>query len=490
MTASLRGQLVQRTLTVLSVSLLSVGVLIYGFLRESLYAQLDTAIELEARSLAALVEYAPSGVVIEIRPEDFPEYASPGGGHAYEIHTMESVVGRPIVASPSLGDSALSPPPEPVTASRWTHVRLPNGTPARRVTIHFIPEPEEGNDGEEGAEVEPGQPPELLFSVARETMQTDALLARCGWLVALATTATLVAGGMMARAAIDHALTPLSDLAATISRLGAEDLEKPIAIGLAPPEIQPIIDRLDELRERLAAALAREQSFTADVAHELRTPLAGLRALLEVAGSRKRDAASLAATGRTALEVVKDMSVLVERLLLLARADRGLCDTDIRAIPLDDVVAHAWQGLESSGRHRAAGLIVQGDTGCSVLGDRALLQMAVGNLFDNAIAHGAGDVTVRISAPPGGAGSTALVVTNGGCKLSPEHAALVTARLWRGDLARTSQGRHFGIGLALVKRAVETMDGSLSVSIDDGIFTATMTVPAADRRSEIVPNSG
>jgi two-component system heavy metal sensor histidine kinase CusS len=489
MTASLRGQLVQRTLAVLGVSLLGVGVLIYGFLRTSLYAELDTAIELEARSLAAQVEYAPSGVLIEIRPEDFPEYSAPGGGHAYEIHTMESVVGRPIVASPSLGATALAPPPEPGTAPRWTHVRLPDGTPARRVTIRFIPELEEGTDGDEGAEAGAGQAPELLLSVARETRQTDALLAHCGWLVALATTATLVVGGMMARAAIDHALTPLSDLAATISRLQAEDLEKPLAIGPAPLETQPIIDRLDELRERLAAALAREQSFTADVAHELRTPLAGLRALLEVAGSRKRDAASLAATGRTALEVVKDMSVLVDRLLLLAKADRGLCDTDIRAIALDEVVAHAWQGLEASGRLHAVGLIVQGDTGCSVLGDRALLQMAVGNLFDNAIAHGVGDVTARISAPPGAAGSTTLIVTNGGCTLSPEHAALVTARLWRGDLARTSQGRHFGIGLALVKRAAEMMDGSLDVSIDDGIFTAILTVPAAVRRSEILASS-
>ena len=105
MTASLRGQLVQRTLAVLGVSLLGVGVLIYGFLRTSLYAELDTAIELEARSLAAQVEYAPSGVLIEIRPEDFPEYSAPGGGHAYEIHTMESVVGRPIVASPSFSES-------------------------------------------------------------------------------------------------------------------------------------------------------------------------------------------------------------------------------------------------------------------------------------------------------------------------------------------------------------------------------------------------
>jgi signal transduction histidine kinase len=236
------------------------------------------------------------------------------------------------------------------------------------------------------------------------------------------------------------------------------------------PELQALGSALDETATRLQASIAAERAGEAKrrdlitaVSHDLRTPLAGLRAMVEaIDDGVVDDPPSLRRYVGEMRRQVQSLVVLVDDLFELVQLDAGAIEAESERARLADVVGSAVAACGAQAAEKR--LVVEqrlnsaGETLCS-----PRLVRVLQNLLQNAIRHTPADGTVRIEARPE-AGGVEVVVEDGGEGIPPESADLVFEPFWRGEAARTSPGS--GLGLALAKRIVETLGGAISVRSD------------------------
>jgi two-component system OmpR family sensor kinase len=205
-------------------------------------------------------------------------------------------------------------------------------------------------------------------------------------------------------------------------------------------EIGRLGETLNDMLARLEAAFARERTFVADASHELRTPLGILKAELELAVREGRSPEELRAALESAAEETDRLVRLAEDLLVIARLDEG--KLPLRPVDLDlgellcTVVARFEPRAAAAGRSLR---VVDGE-GTIVRGDRARLEQALGNLVDNALRHGSGDVVLEVRPVRGG---VELHVSDAGPGLAPAFIDQAFERFARADrrLARRQRPR-------------------------------------------------
>jgi two-component system sensor histidine kinase QseC len=283
--------------------------------------------------------------------------------------------------------------------------------------------------------------------LARDRRDLDASLARISGALAGAGLLLLLAAALVVTASLRRGLQPLAALADRASRIDAGSLGSRFPEAGLPDELRGISRRLNDLLGRLGASFQRERRFSADVAHELRTPIAELRALAEVALRAPQGHEPEAGSYRDVLDVAVQMERVVGNLLALARCDAGRQDVKLETLDLGAVARDAWRPFQAGASAR--GLTVSFDLPPAVVdGDRALLGAIFTNLYSNAVDH----------APAGGALDCALHLSPGGAELAVENTcAGVTGEdlphlfepFWRKDAARSDR-EHSGLGLALV----------------------------------------
>jgi signal transduction histidine kinase len=173
---------------------------------------------------------------------------------------------------------------------RWT--RTPKHTRMRVVDLHThaVVDPE---DWDEVGEPAPPAPP-IRFVAAIEATDVDAFLSRLRRLISILGAASGLLLSVILGVVVRRSLRPLDDLADEIGKLSGTDLSTRVRLKSTPKEMVPVVDQLNQLLARLDEAFERERTFSADIAHELRTPLAGLRSTVDVAMSRPRDERRLA----------------------------------------------------------------------------------------------------------------------------------------------------------------------------------------------------
>jgi two-component system, OmpR family, heavy metal sensor histidine kinase CusS len=265
--------------------------------------------------------------------------------------------------------------------------------------------------------------------------------------------AALAVGGLMGWLAfrtVRRGLAPLQELAAQTRAIDARRLGQRLKLSEPVQELQPAVDQFNALMERLERAYVQLESFNADVAHELRTPLAAVIGHTELALSRERTPETLRETLSGNLEELQRLSAMVNDMLFLASADRG---AQARRGPPVSLAALARQVLEF---HEAsledASLQVRIDGDATLAVDEPLVKRALSNLIGNATryaAHGS-ELAVRIVAPAAG-DEVRVEVENQGPPIAPEALPRIFDRFFRADTARCSaEGAHHGLGLAIV----------------------------------------
>lgn len=308
-------------------------------------------------------------------------------------------------------------------------------------------------------------------------------------LVACLGVSALVAG--LLGLAMRRAMRPVITLTDTIAGIDPTALPNAVAIAEVPVELQPILTQLNALLARLAATLAHERAFSAAAAHELRTPLSGLRATLEVALARERDAASLSASARACHAIVQQMESMVSGLLLLARTDAGRVVPDLHLIDLVTVTHAVWATMAESADQRGRTVDWSLPVQALVSSDPTLAGVMIRTLMDNALAHGSAEAPIRVvmtaapsapsapSTPPTADIPTrwVLTVSNPGCRITEADVPKVFDRFWRGDQARSADAGHAGLGLAICRSAAKALGCSVRVGVADGWFTATVEFP-------------
>ncbi len=290
-------------------------------------------------------------------------------------------------------------------------------------------------------------------------------------------------------------LGPLSELIERIHRRRPGDLS-PIDAAAAPEEVQPLIQSINELMEQLDASLKGQQRFIANAAHQLRTPLAGLKMQTELAvrqSGRREDAAELQQSlAQMALSTAR-ATRMVNQLLALTRAEKG-------AEPVAAAATHRELDLGRLAQERVREWVPQAlakriDLGfdaapggaVEVLGNQVLLAELAGNLIDNAIRYttAGGVVTVRVRAgsQPGAtpARGPALEVEDSGIGIAQSEHELVFERFYR-VLGSSAAGENLdgsGLGLSIVREIAFGHHARVHVAgrADDAGSVFTVTFP-------------
>jgi two-component system heavy metal sensor histidine kinase CusS len=296
---------------------------------------------------------------------------------------------------------------------------------------------------------------------------------RWTWILILT---TLGAGALVAVGASWHvkrALEPVRSLAAQTRQISPQALNQRLALQDPAEELLPLVEQFNALMGRLERAYTQLEGFNADVAHELRTPLAALIGHTELALSRARDAGYLRDTMAGNLEELQRLSAMVNDMLFLASADRGAQARRSQPVSLAELTRQVVEFHEAPLEDARLAVQIEGDAELAV--DEPLIKRALSNLIGNATryAEPGSTVTVRITAeglaasaagepatvaaqapdsPRGAAGSVRLEVENSGPQIEPALLPRIFDRFFRADDARhcPEQAKHHGLGLAIV----------------------------------------
>ncbi|MGY0194536.1 ATP-binding protein [Leptothrix sp. BB-4] len=304
--------------------------------------------------------------------------------------------------------------------------------------------------------------------------------------------------------AVRQGLVPLNRLSAQIGARKAESLE-PIDADDSPRELAPVIQALNQLFVRMRNSLESERRFTSDAAHELRTPIAGIRAQAQAAltvNDRAQRHQALVST----LEGCDHAAHLVDQLLQLARLEGGrsaggkLEAVDVHAVVRDEVGEAASSAFESG--HE---LILETDAGHDgawwLAADPVLLGILVRNLIDNALRYSPPGSTVQVSLKRAGApGRMVVSVEDSGPGLSPALMQRLGERFFR---ARQNDAPGSGLGWSIVRRIARALEmdvevdrspqwGGLRVtlawSLDPALAQRTTLPPERNGLDGAVPN--
>ncbi|MBL8328684.1 MAG: heavy metal sensor histidine kinase [Rubrivivax sp.] len=267
---------------------------------------------------------------------------------------------------------------------------------------------------------------------------------------------TLLAGAVVALGSFWHvrrALRPLKDLAAQTRAISPQSLHQRLSLADPGEELRPWIDQFNALMERLERAYAQLEGFNADVAHELRTPLANLIGETELALSRERTPQALRDTLVSNLEEMQRLSGMVNDMLFLASADRGAAARRGAPLSLAELARQVCEFHEAPLEDAGLRLRIQGDARVAV--DEPLVKRALSNLLGNAARYAdrGSTVIVHIAAPAAGpqGAEIEVAVINQGEPIAPQQLPRLFDRFFRGDSSRNCPNQqHHGLGLAIV----------------------------------------
>ncbi|MBY0398408.1 MAG: heavy metal sensor histidine kinase [Thermoleophilia bacterium] len=320
------------------------------------------------------------------------------------------------------------------------------------------------------------------YAVGYDRSEEVEFLARYRRVVAVLMVPSLAVSVAVGSWIVRRGLRPLADIAATVGEIGVDRLGRRVEVRALPREVSDLAGSFNGMLDRIEGAFARLDRFSADIAHELRTPVHNVRNVAEVALAHGRAEGDYREALGACLDEADRLATLIDRLLFLARADdprRGLRREDVDvAAELGRVLDFYGAAAEEAGV--ALTLSIRGRP-CARL-DRPLFQRAVGNLVTNALDHTprGGHVTLAAAAGPDG---LEVSVADDGAGIAEEHLPHVFDRFYRCDAARTPGRGGLGLGLAIARSIAELHGGRASIRSRPGAGTvATLLFADAPAR--------
>ena len=303
-----------------------------------------------------------------------------------------------------------------------------------------------------------------MVQIAIDVSQEEELLARYRlwfWGILLATSILVpLVGYRIAR----HGIRPVEEIAATARRITSTNLRERIESEGYPLELALLAGTFNEMLERLEESFERISRFTADIAHDLRTPVNNIRGEAEVALARARTVDEYRDVLESSLEEAVRLSELIGDLLFLARAESPLTEWQRENVNIGELLTTVRDYYEASATEAGVSLVVNDVAEpLSAELDRSLMLRAVSNLVSNAIAH----------TPPGGTVTMAAAIENAvirievsdtGAGIPVEALPRVFDRFFRVDPSRSQTSGGTGLGLAIVQSILTLHGGSAEIA--------------------------
>src|SRR6266446_1061418 len=282
---------------------------------------------------------------------------------------------------------------------------------------------------------------------------------------------SVLASALIATIVTKQGLRPLQEMTQSLARIGPTHLKERVTPGDWPGELQPLALAFDDMLKRLDESFTRLSQFSADLAHELRTPVANMMGEAQVALTRERTAAEYRETIESTIGECERLSRIVDNLLFVARVDAArepIARKRFDGRKAVEKIAAFYHALADD-RHIAISCSGEGQ----IYADPDLFERAVGNLLDNALRFTPENGSIQIALCQRDA-AFEVAVSDNGCGIAPEHLPRVFDRFYRAESSRGSDGA--GLGLSLVKSIVDLHGGSATIESEIGRGTTVKLI--------------
>ncbi|WP_269526681.1 sensor histidine kinase [Coraliomargarita parva] len=469
---SIRTRLVVGIGVIVSLILISGAFVIYHTVKASLYEEVDKALAgtlaLQSLELEIIGDEIVNEWLTDIEQD-------PQRRLSDYIQVWDEKSGQ-VLRSPALEGHDLPKLSGPLNVRRFASCELPDGKRARAVGVRMYPKVEEDTMS---AVIRAEDYPHVMV-IAQETEDIDA---RISGLFQVLLQGLLLVGLfclLVIHLIIRASLRPIHELELEISRVDASrtmnDLVVPAGI---PVELQGLTQKYRELLGRINRVRGREREFSANAAHELRTPIAGIMAVLEQTLSSDRKDSEYRERIAEALEISVSMQTLVNRLTRFARLRNGIDHIELTTMDLHTMIDARLSLLDRRLKERGLQLHRQLDASQPLIRtDETLVEILVGNLIGNAVSHA--DVNSQVSlATEDTETGCRFTLSNFAAKLKQEDMERIFEPFYRVDRARTLGDGHSGLGLAMCREIASTLDLEFQAELDSvgHLFRITVIFP-------------
>jgi two-component system heavy metal sensor histidine kinase CusS len=312
-----------------------------------------------------------------------------------------------------------------------------------------------------------------LVQVALDVTDEQALMEKYRLRMGIALLAGLCLAGGLGIVVARKGLQPLKEMAATVAQITASGLQQRVRSGTWPTELHQLTVALDAMLCRLEESFARLTEFSANLAHELRTPINNLRGEAEIALSRSRSADEYRRVVESGIEEYDRLSRMISDILFLARPEQGI---EKRSLDARNEIETLVEYFHNVAEERRMTVSIQGDG--AVFADPRLFQRAIGNIISNALHYTPDEGSIGITITPQPDDGVTITIQDSGMGISPDELPRVFDRFYRSESARRRHNQGCGLGLAIVISIMELHGGTVNLTSEPGKGTmATLWFP-------------
>lgn len=276
-------------------------------------------------------------------------------------------------------------------------------------------------------------------------------------------------------------LLPAQTMAKVAEGISAQHLSQRLDHNAAPTELQPLVLAFNDMLDRLENALAKLSEFSADLAHELRTPINTLMTQTQVCLSKPRDTTAYKDVLFSNLEEYERLARMIADMLFLAQADDGSALCSLESVNLADEVTMLYEFYDALAEEKAMTLQQIGNA--QVQGNRLMLRRAFSNLIANAIRYGTAGSPILIVFRQYAA-SVSISIENRAAQIPAKQLDRLFDRFYRVDESRQRVAESSGLGLAITKSIVQSHSGEISVSSTKESITFQIQLPTVHTRPQ------
>lgn len=273
--------------------------------------------------------------------------------------------------------------------------------------------------------------------------------------------------------AVHQGHAPLRSVSHKIGKVSSDQLDIRLDADQVPVELVELVMSFNDMMGRMEDVFHKLSNFSADIAHELRTPITNITTQTEVALSKARDVDEYQEILYSNLEEYKRLTKMINEVLTLAQTESGLLKPLFEDLDLAAEIGVLFDYFEAWSEEKEVSLSLEGD--CQIVrGDRTMIKSALSNLLSNAIRNTPPNQTVTVTLRTVG-NSSLVAVENPGAEIPAEDLPRIFDRFYRVDPSR--QGEGTGLGLAIAKSVVDIHGGNISATSDGGITIFLVQLP-------------